>query len=95
MLVVGTQHELGEETYFVTVFAFGFHLIGQCSTEVLQPFTVLPAVEQYFIHHDEQFPCPIGIELAAEVLVGIESDIVLKHSFQEVQECTLARVAFF
>ena len=95
MLVVGTQHELGEETYFVTVFAFGFHLIGQCSTEVLQPFTVLPAVEQYFIHHDEQFPCPIGIELAAEVLVGIERHIVFKDGFQEVEERAFARVPFF
>ena len=30
ILVVGTQHKLGEEGYLVTVFAFGFHLIGEC-----------------------------------------------------------------
>lgn len=28
VLVVGTQHELGEEGYLVTVFTFGFHLVG-------------------------------------------------------------------
>ena len=28
ILVVGAQHKLGKERYLVTVFAFGFHLIG-------------------------------------------------------------------
>ena len=28
ILVVGTQHELGEEGYLVTVLAFGFHFVG-------------------------------------------------------------------
>ena len=45
ILVVGTQHELGKERYLITVFAFGFHLIGQRGTEVLQPFAVLPAAK--------------------------------------------------
>ena len=28
ILVVGAQHEFGEECNLVTVFAFGFHLVG-------------------------------------------------------------------
>ena len=95
ILVVGAQHEFGEERNLVTVFAFGFYLVGKCGAEVFQPFAVLPAVEQHLIHHDEQFASPIGIELAAEVLVGVKSYIVLKEEFQKVQECAFARVAFF
>ena len=40
-------------------------------------------------HHDEQFPCPIGIELAAEVLVGIERHIVLKMAFRKFRNVLL------
>ena len=86
MLVVGAQHEFGEERNLVTVFAFGFHLIGKCGAEVLQPLAILPAVEQHLIHHDKQLASPVGIELAAEILVGVESHIVLKKGFQKVQE---------
>ncbi len=56
ILVIGTQHELGEEADFVTVFSFGFHLVGKCGAEVLQPFAVLPAAQQHFVHHDKKFP---------------------------------------
>ena len=94
MLVVGAQHEFGEERNLVTVFAFGFHLIGKCGAEVLQPLAILPAVEQHLIHHDKQLASPVGIELAAEILVGVESHIVLKKGFQKVQEGAFARVAF-
>lgn len=94
ILVVGTQHELGEKGYLVTVFALGFHLIGECGAEVLQPLAVLPAVEQYLVHHDKQFTRPVGIELTAEILVGVERDVVLKHGFQKVQERAFACVTF-
>lgn len=89
MLVVGTQHEFGEERNLITVFAFGFHLIGKCGAEVLQPLAILPAVEQHLIHHDKELASPVGIELAAEILVGVESHIVLKKGFQKVQEVLL------
>ena len=95
MLVVGAKHELGEEAYLVTVFAFRLHLVGKRGTEVLQPFAVLTAVEQYLVHHDEQLARPVGVELAAEVLVGVERHVVLKYGFQEVQERAFARVPFF
>lgn len=95
IFVVGTQHELGKERYLITLFAFGFHLVGECRAKVLQPLAVLPAVEQYLIHHDKEFPCSVGIELAAEILVGVESHTVLKEGFQEVQKGAFARVAFF
>ena len=94
ILVVRTQHEFGEECYLVTVLAFGFYFIGKCGAEVLLPLAVLPAVEQYLIHKYKQLACPVGIELAAEVLVGVESHIVLKQGFQEVQERAFACVAF-
>ena len=34
MLVVGPQHEFGEERNLITVFAFGFHLIGKCGATI-------------------------------------------------------------
>ena len=86
---------VSEERNLVTVFAFGFHLIGKCGAEVLQPLAILPAVEQHLIHHDKELASPVGIELAAEILVGVESHIVLKKGFQKVQEGAFARVAFF
>ena len=86
---------VSEERNLITVFAFGFHLIGKCGAEVLQPLAILPAVEQHLIHHDKELTRPIGIELAAEILVGVESHIVLKKGFQKVQEGAFARVAFF
>ena len=95
IFVVGTQHEFGEKGYLVTVFAFGFHFIGECGAEVLQPLAVFPAVQQHLVHHNEQFARPVGIELATEILVGVERDVVLKHGFQEVQERAFACVAFF
>ena len=95
ILVIGTQHELGEKADFVTVFAFGFHLVGKCGAEVLQPLAVLPAAQQHLVHHDKEFTCPVGIELAAEVLVGVECDIVLKQGFQKIQKRAFACVAFF
>ena len=39
--------------------------------------------------------CPVGVELAAEVLIGVERHVILENGFQEVQERALARVAFF
>ena len=37
---------------------------------------------------------PIGIELTAEVLVGVECHVVLEQRFQKVQERGLASVSF-
>ena len=95
MLVIGAKHELGEKAYLITVFSFGFHLVGKCSAEIFQPLTVLPTVKQYFVHHDKQLACPVGIELAAEVLVGVERNIVLEDNFQKVQKRTFTRISLF
>ena len=86
ILVVGTQYELGKESYLVAVFAFGFHLVEECGAQVLQPLAVLPAAQKHLVHHDKKFPCPVGIELAAEILVGVESHVVLEQGFQKVQK---------
>ena len=94
-LVVGTQHELGKEGDFVSVFAFCFHLIGKRCAEILQSFTVFLAIEQYLVHHNKQFTCPIRIELTAEVFVGVESYVVLEYGFEEIEERTLTCIAFF
>ena len=95
MLVVGAKHELGKEAYLVTVLTFRLHFVGKSGAEVLQPFAVLAAVEQHLVHHDEQLSRPVGVELAAEVLVGVERHIVLEYGFQEVQERAFTRVPLF
>ena len=59
ILIVGTQHEFGEECNLVTVFAFGFHLVGERGAEILQPLAVFPAVEQHLVHEDKQLACPV------------------------------------
>ena len=52
------------------------------------------AIEQHFINHNKEFASPIGIELTAEILVGVECYIVLKEGFQKIEECALACIAF-
>ena len=84
MLVVGAKHELCEEAYLVTVFPFRLHLVGKSGAEVLQPLAVLTAVEQYLVHHDKQLSRPVGIELAAEILVGVERHVVLEYGLSFV-----------
>ena len=89
---IGHQPKEGD---FVSVFALSFHLIGKRCAEIFQSFTVFPAIEQYLVHHNKQFTCPIGIELTSEVFVGIERNIVLKDRFKEIEECTLTCIALF
>ena len=74
--------------------ALGFHLVRECGAEVLQPLGILPAAEQYLVHDYEQFASPIGVELTAEVLVGVECHVVLEQRLQKVQERGLACVSF-
>ena len=80
---------------FIRFLSEPLHKRKKRGAQVLQPFAVLTAVEQHFVHHDEQFAYPVGIELASEILVGVECHIVSEDSFQEVQKRTFARVAFF
>ena len=44
---------------------------------------------------DKELAGPIGIELAAEILVGVKSHVVPEKGFQKVQEGTFARVTLF
>jgi hypothetical protein len=43
--VVGTQNKLGEEIHFLTVFAFGFRLVGKGGTQILDALGIFPAVK--------------------------------------------------
>lgn len=69
-----------------------FHLVREGGAEVLQPLGILPATEQHLVHDNQQLASPIGIELTAEVLVGVECHVVLEQRFQKVQERGLACV---
>ena len=93
-LVVGAQDELREELNLVAVLLFGFDLVVESRTEVLQSFGVLTFVQHHLVNYNEKFCGPVFIELAAEIFVGVERDIILKDCFQEVEECGFTRVAF-
>ena len=67
-------------------------IIGTLRICLLYTSAVLPAAQQYFVHHDKEFPRPVGIELAAEIHVGVECQVILKQGFQKVEECTFACV---
>ena len=95
VLVVWTQYELGEEGYFRAVFPFGFHLVIESGAQILQPLAVFPAVEQHLVHDNEQLSGPVGIELAPEILIGVECHVIPEYGFQEIKERTLARVPLF
>lgn len=79
ILVVGAQHELGEETHLLAVAPFGLHLVVIGGAEVFQTLGVLALVEKHLVHYDYQLAVPIIVELATEVLVGVERDISLKE----------------
>lgn len=51
--------------------------------------------KQLSVHDNEQFASPVSIKLVPEILISVESGIVLKDAFQEVQECGLACVTLF
>ena len=93
-LVIGTQDELRKELDLVAVLLFGFNLVVESRTEVLQSFGVLTFVQHHLIHYNEKFCGPVLIELAAEVFVGVERDIILKDGFQEIEECGFTCVTF-
>ena len=44
------------------------------------------------VEEDEEFWWGVGIEVGGEVVVGIESEIVLKERFEEVEECSVGGV---
>lgn len=80
--IVGTQQKFAEEGSFRPVFPFGFALELESGTQVLYPFGILLFVEQYFFDADKQLAGPIGIELAAEIFVGVECHIFPEDVFQ-------------
>jgi hypothetical protein len=81
ILVVGAQHELGEETHLLAVASFCLHLVVVGGAEVLQTLGVLALVEQHLVNHYDEFAVPVVVELTAEVFVGVERDISLKEQF--------------
>jgi hypothetical protein len=93
-LIIGTEDEFGEEFDLLSIFSLCFHLVAQCRAEVLQAFGILPAIQKHLVNHYQQFACPIRVELAVEILVGVEGDVVLEHSLQEIKEGRLAGIAF-
>ena len=80
-LVIGTHHKLGKEVDFVTVFTFRLSLVSLGCAQVLQPFRILTPGQQSLVNHHKQFTRPVGIEFAAEVLVGVERSIILEYGF--------------
>lgn len=93
ILVVGTQHEFGEETHLLAVASFGFHLVVAGGTEILQTLGILALVEKHFVNHDYEFAVPVVVELTAKVLVGVKRDIRIKEQFEEIEERGFAGVA--
>lgn len=53
-IVVGTQDELREEFNLVAVLLFGFNLVVESRTEVLQSFGVLTFVQHHLIHDNQE-----------------------------------------
>ena len=70
----------------MSVLLFGFDLVVERRAEVLQTFGVLAFVQHHLIYNNQELGGPVLIELAAEVFVGVERDIILKDGFQEVEE---------
>ena len=61
---------------------------------VLQSLAVLPTVEQHLVHHDKELASPIGIELASEILVGVECHVILKYGFQKIKKHAFTCIPF-
>ena len=93
-LIIGAENEFREELDLLSIFSLCFHLVAQCRAKVLQAFGVLPAIQQDLVYHNEKFAGPIRVELAVEILVGVESDVMLEHCLQEIQEGRLPGIAF-
>ena len=64
--VVGAQHELSEELHLPAVAPLCLGLVAAGRREVLDPFGVFAAVEQYLVHTDQQLARPVIVELRTE-----------------------------
>ena len=91
-LVVGTKDELGEEFNLMSILLLGFDLVVECRAEILQTFGVLTFIQHHLIHDNKKLGSPVLVELAAEIFVGVERDIILKDGFQEIEECGFTRL---
>lgn len=93
-LIIGAEDKFSEELDLLSIFSLCFHLVAQCRAKVLQSFRVLPTIQQDLVDHNEQFACPIRVELTVEILVGVKGDVMLEHCLQEIQEGRLPGIAF-
>lgn len=92
-LIVGTEDELAEELHFLPIFTLRLHFVCPGSAEVFDSFCIFLSVKQDFIHCNDEFACPVCVERTAEILIGVESGIVLKYGLQKVQKGGLSGVA--
>ncbi len=93
--VVGTEQKLAEKRGLYTVFSLGFTFELKSGTQVFQSFAVLLFVKQHFFYADKQFVCPIGIELASEIFVGVEGHVFPENIFQQIQKSRFSGVSLF
>ena len=93
ILIVGTKYKLGKEAHFLAVASFCLHLVVVGGTEILQSLGVLALVEQHLVNYDDEFAVPVVVELAAEILVGVERDVCLEQQFEKIEEGGFSSVA--
>tara|TARA_R110000744_G_scaffold380001_1_gene499421 strand:+ start:3532 stop:4269 length:738 start_codon:yes stop_codon:yes gene_type:complete len=95
VLVVTAQYELTEELHLPFVLSLGLQFIDVGRTQVFDTLCQLFFIEQYLVDTDEQFICPVRIELAAETIVGQIGHIVVEQGLHPFQEGAFARGTFF
>src|SRR5690606_25334772 len=69
-LIVAAEDELAEELDLPLILALSLKLVDIGSAQVLDALGELFLVEKDFIYAYQQLVCPIGIELAAEAVIG-------------------------
>jgi len=77
------------KNYLVTVFAFGFHLVGKCGAQVLQPFAVLTAVEQYLVHMMSSLPAQSELNWLRKSSLVLNVTLFWKMDFRKFRNVLL------
>ena len=80
MISVYTDKNCTDESLLIENFALKANEATEIPVNIPAYVDVYKRQEQYLINHDKQFAGPIGIELTAEILVGVECYIVLKEA---------------
>jgi hypothetical protein len=90
IFIVAAKDELAKELDLPFILALGLQLIDIGRAQILDALGQLFLIEKHLVDADQELVRPIGVELAAETVIGEVGHVVVEHYLQPFKKCTLA-----